>query len=176
MEQVRHFGFMVKDVYRLWVRLFEQRLPQLGMTFTQCKVLVFLSRNEGTTQAKLAEASDTEPMTLVRVLDRMERDGWIERRPDPADRRAYRLHLKPASSRVLTEIVRIGEKARNEALAGLAAEQREQMMDMLEHVRTNLVALVSAGEPTNATKQDDSPRARPLPTRTTRPRRRKATS
>ena len=115
MEQVRHFGFIVKDVYRLWVRLFEQRIPQLGMTFTQCKVLVFLSRNEGTTQAKLAEASDTEPMTLVRVLDRMEHDGWIERRPDPADRRAYRLHLKPASSPVLAETLRIAEKARNEA-------------------------------------------------------------
>ena len=185
MEQVRHFGFIVKDVYRLWVRLFEQRIPQLGMTFTQCKVLVFLSRNEGTTQAKLAEASDTEPMTLVRVLDRMERDGWIERRPDPADRRAYRLYLKPESSPVLAEILRIAEKARNEALAGLTGEQREQMTEMLEHVRRNLVAMVSAGEPrddaeSRGTKQNgkhnDSLRARRVPTRTTRTRRRKATS
>jgi len=185
MEQVRHFGFIVKDVYRLWVRLFEQRIPQLGMTFTQCKVLVFLSRNEGTTQAKLAEASDTEPMTLVRVLDRMESDGWIERRPDPADRRAYRLHLKPASSPVLAEILRIADKARSEALAGLSAEQREQMTEMLEHVRKNLVAMVSAGEPATAAeargsrqngKHDDSLRARRLQTRTTRTRRRKATS
>jgi DNA-binding MarR family transcriptional regulator len=156
--------------------LFEQRIPQLGMTFTQCKVLVFLSRNEGTTQAKLAEASDTEPMTLVRVLDRMERDGWIERRPDPADRRAYRLHLLPASNPVLAEILRIGEKARSEALTGLSAEQREEMMNMLEHVRTNLVALVSAGEP--STRENDSPRMRRLlPARTTtRSRRRKANS
>jgi MarR family transcriptional regulator, transcriptional regulator for hemolysin len=177
MEQVRHFGFVLKEVQRLWVRLVEQRLPQLGMTFTQCKVLVFLSRNEGATQAKLAETSDTEPMTLVRVLDRMERDGWIERRPDPADRRAHRLYLLPASNPVLAEILRIGEKARNEALAGLSGEQREQMMEMLEHVRTNLVALVSAGEPTN-TRQEDSPRVRAIrPTRTTtRPRRTKANS
>ena len=185
MEQVRHFGFIVKDVYRLWVRLFEQRIPQLGMTFTQCKVLVFLSRNEGTTQAKLAEASDTEPMTLVRVLDRMERDGWIERRPDPADRRAYRLHLKPASAQVLAEILSIAEKARNQALAGLSGEQREQMTDMLEHVRRNLVAMVSAGEPSHNAgprnakqngKRNDSLRARRVTTRTARSRRRKATS
>jgi MarR family transcriptional regulator for hemolysin len=144
-------------------------------------VLVFLSRNEGATQAKLAEASDTEPMTLVRVLDRMERDGWIERRPDPADRRAYRLYLRPASTPVLTEITRIGEKARSEALAGLSSEQREQMMSMLEHVRTNLVALVEAGEPASTAKpatQEDSPRARRVRARTTttRPRRRKANS
>jgi MarR family transcriptional regulator, transcriptional regulator for hemolysin len=178
MEQVRHFGFVLKDVYRLWVRLVEQRLPQLGMTFTQCKVLVFLSRNQGTTQAKLAETSDTEPMTLVRVLDRMERDGWIERRPDPADRRAYRLHLLPASNPVLQEILRIGEKARNEALTGLSGEQREQMMSMLEHVRTNLVALVAAGDaPAPAPRQENSARARRLvPARTSRSRLRKATS
>ncbi len=171
----------MKDVQRLWVRLFEQFLPQLGMTFTQCKVLVFLSRNEGATQAKLAEASDTEPMTLVRVLDRMERDGLIERRPDPADRRAHRLYLKPASSPILDEALRIGEKARSEALAGLSSEQREQMTNMLEHVRANLAALVSAGEPANAAKQEarptDSPRARRISARTTtRTRRRKATS
>jgi DNA-binding MarR family transcriptional regulator len=178
MEQVRHLGFVLKDVYRLWVRLFEQRLPQLGMTFTQCKVLVFLSRNEGTTQAKLAETSDTDPMTLVRVLDRMERDGWIERRPDPADRRAYRLHLRRASNPVLNEILTIGEKARNEALAGLSGEQREQMMNMLEHVRANLTALVAAGDqPADAPRETDSPRVRRLaPNRTTRARRTKAIS
>ncbi len=86
-------------------------------------------------------------MTLVRVLDRMERDGWIERRPDPADRRAHRLHLKPASEPVLEEITRIGEKARNEALAGISADEREQMMTLLERVRSNLVALLPAREP-----------------------------
>jgi DNA-binding MarR family transcriptional regulator len=178
MEQVRHLGFVLKDVYRLWVRVFEQRFPQLGMTFTQCKVLVFLSRNEGTTQAKLAEASDTEPMTLVRVLDRMERDDWIERRPDPADRRAYRLYLRPASNPVLQEIMRIGETARSEALAGLSGEQREQMMTMLEHVRANLVAIVAEGDqPASSSRKEDSPRARRRPpTRTTRARRRKAIS
>lgn len=185
MSQIRHFGFLVKDVSRLWVRHFEQRATQLGMSLTQCKVLVFLSRNEGATQAKLAELSDTEPMTLVRVLDRMQRDDWIERRPDPADRRAYRLYLKPASNPVLTEIFRIGEKARSEALTGLSAEQREQMMDMLEKVRANLVALVPATEtpspaaPRSAkpkAKQENPRRARRAAPATTRTRRRNASS
>jgi DNA-binding MarR family transcriptional regulator len=185
MEQVRIFGFLLKDIQRLYVRLFEQRVPQLGVTFTQCKVLVLLSRNEGTTQAKLAEVSETEPMTLVRVLDRMERDGWIERRADPSDRRAYRLYLKPASSPVLAEVLRIGEKIRAEALAGLSSEQREQLMNMLEQVRSNLVTLVPAGEPTSAgesrdAKQNGKPektrRARQTAPRTDRTRRRKASS
>ena len=183
MAQVRIFGFLLKDIQRMYVRLFEQRVPQLGITFTQCKVLVLLSRNEGTTQAKLAEVSETEPMTLVRVLDRMERDGWIERRADPADRRAYRLYLKPASTPVLEEVLRIGEKIRAEALAGLSAEQREQLMEMLERVRDNLVALVPAGDAAPAAearnakqngKQQNPRSARLTASRTDRTRRRKA--
>ncbi len=150
MEQIRHFGFLVKDVSRLWVRHFEQRAAQLGMSLTHCKVLVYLSRNEGATQARLAELSDTDPMTLVRVLDRMERDGWIERRADPTDRRAYRLYLEPASDPVLAEIMRIGDKVRSEALVGLSATEREQMMSMLERVRGNLVALLPAGDTTSS--------------------------
>lgn len=191
MEQsthIRHFGFLVKDVSRLWVRYFEQRAAQLGMSLGQCKVLVFLSRNEGTTQAKLAELSDTDPMTLVRVLDRMERDGWIERRPDPADRRAYRLHLKPASEPVIAEIMRIGEKVRNEALVGISAEERELMMTLLERIQRNLLALLPAHEPTptpppesRATRQKArdgaaAQRAQRSSTRTNRIRRRKASS
>lgn len=189
MDQVRHFGFLVKDVSRLWVRHFEQRATQLGMSLTQCKVLVYLSRNEGATQARLAELSDTDPMTLVRVLDRMERDGWIERRADPADRRAYRLYRKPASDPVLEEIARIAEKARAEGLAGLSAEQREQMMEMLEHVRRNLTALLPAGDApasaadARASKRVAKPKpptlktpARRTPPRPQRTRRRKASS
>jgi MarR family transcriptional regulator, transcriptional regulator for hemolysin len=185
-SHIRHFGFLVKDVSRLWVRYFEQRAAQLGMSLSQCKVLIFLSRNEGTTQAKLAELSDTDPMTLVRILDRMERDGWIERRPDPADRRAYRLHLKPASEPVLAEILRVGEKVRNEALVGISADEREQMMSLLERVHGNLVTLLPAHEPSpppesratrQKTRQEAAPqRAERADSRTNRIRRRKASS
>jgi DNA-binding MarR family transcriptional regulator len=134
------------------VRHFEQRAAQTGITLTQAKVLVFLSRNEGTTQTRLAELADMDPMTLVRVLDRMEKDGWIERRPDPSDRRAYRLYVKPASDPVLAEINRIGDKARGEALTGVSAEEREQLVTLLGRIQTNLEALV-AGPNNDAGKQ-----------------------
>jgi MarR family transcriptional regulator, transcriptional regulator for hemolysin len=142
MDRIRNLGFLLKDVSRLWVRMFEQRAEQLGMTLTHAKVLVFLSRNEGTTQVRLAELSDTDPMTLVRVLDRMERDDWLERRPDPNDRRVYRLFLKPAADPVLAEIHRIGDKARGEALAGLSNEERMGLISLLERIHTNLSAMV----------------------------------
>ena len=149
MDNIRNLGFLIKDVSRLWVRHFEQRAIQIGMTLTHAKVLMYLSRNEGATQTRLAELSDTDPMTLVRVLDRMEKDGWLERRPDPNDRRAYRLYLKRAADPVIAEIARIGDKARGEALAGVSAEDRAHLMNLIERIHGNLLALVpGANEPT----------------------------
>lgn len=180
MDPIRNIGFLLKDVSRLWVRHFEQRATQLNMTLTQCKVLVYLSRNEGTTQARLAELSDTDPMTLVRVLDRMQKDEWLERRPDPNDRRAYRLFLKPAADPVLAEIVRIGDKARAEAMAGLSADERAQLLALLERIRGNLLSLVPNGsEPSRHTESapGHNPPRRAQRARAAEPaRRRKASS
>jgi MarR family transcriptional regulator, transcriptional regulator for hemolysin len=148
MDRVRNLGFIMKDVSRLWVRYFESLADQIGMTLTQAKVLVFLSRNEGTTQVGLADLCDTDPMTLVRVLDRMEREGLLERRVDPNDRRVYRVFLRPAASPIIAEITRIGDKARGEALSGLSNDERTQLVSLLERVHGNLVALVpAASEP-----------------------------
>jgi len=144
MDPLRNLGFLLKSVSRLWVRLFEQRASQLAMTLSHAKVLVYLERHEGTTQARLAEITDTDPMTLVRLLDRMEKDGWLERRPDPADRRAYRVFLKPAADPVLAEIHRIADKARAEVLAGISAEERVQLMHLLDRIQQNLHALLAA--------------------------------
>lgn len=151
MDRVRNLGFLLKDVSRYWVRHFEQQAALQGITLTHAKVLVVLSRNEGATQARLAELSDTDPMTLVRVLDRLEKDDCLERRPDPNDRRAYRLYLKPASDPVLTEINRIGDKIRAAVLNGLSSEERMQLVTLLERVQTNLHNLVpTSNEPSQA--------------------------
>jgi len=94
MDLDRSFGFLVHDVARLFGRRFNQRaLLFLGLTRAQCKVLGYLARNEGINQAGLADLLEIKPMTLVRQIDRMEEDGWIERRPQPGDRRARRLVL-----------------------------------------------------------------------------------
>jgi len=177
MDRIRNLGFLMKDVSRLWVRYFESHADQIGMTLTQAKVLVFLSRNEGCTQARLAELCDTDPMTLVRVLDRMEKDGFLERRPDPSDRRVYRLFLLPGSDPILAAITRIGDQARGEALAGLSTEERTQLITLLERVHANLLALIPAtSEPARTSAPTNTPaRSRRTPYATPL-RRRKASS
>src|SRR5471032_123938 len=119
-DRLRNFGFLVRDVYRLYAKHFERYARDIELTLPQCKVLAHLSRNEGISQARLAELTETDPMTLVRTLDRMQQDGWIERRDDPVDRRAHCLYLLEAAKPVVNRMWKIAEQVRNEALSDLS--------------------------------------------------------
>jgi len=140
-DRLRNFGFLVRDVYRLYAKHFERRAREIELTLPQCKVLGHLSRNEGISQARLAELTDTDPMTLVRTLDRMQQDEWIERRPDPEDRRAHRLYLREAARPIMQRMWKIADQARQEALAALSLGEREQLVDLLERVHGTLLQL-----------------------------------
>lgn len=147
MDTLRNFGFLLKDVSRLSGLNFEREATGLNLTMAQCKVMIYLQRNQGISQVRLAYLTDTDPMTLVRILDRMEHDGWIERRQDPADRRARRLYMKDAAYPVLDEIWRIADRARAAALAGLDAAERDTLMSLLGRIHHNLTNLVPNAEP-----------------------------
>jgi DNA-binding MarR family transcriptional regulator len=140
-DRLRNFGFLVRDVSRLSAKHFQRNARELELSLPQCKVLGHLSRNEGISQARLAELTETDPMTLVRTLDRMQQDGWIERRPDPADRRAHQLFLREAAKPVLQRIWKIADQARNEVLAELSSAEREQLIELLERVHRTLSRL-----------------------------------
>ncbi|HEY4973609.1 MAG TPA: MarR family transcriptional regulator [Steroidobacteraceae bacterium] len=140
-DRLRNFGFLVRDVYRLYAKHFERYVREIDLTLPQCKVLGHLSRNEGISQARLAELTDTDPMTLVRTLDRMQQDAWIERRPDPEDRRAHRLYLRDAAKPVMQRMWKLADQARQEALAPLSVSEREQLVELLERVQGALLQL-----------------------------------
>ena len=136
----RNVGFLIRDVSRLWAKTFERRARDLNLTLAQCKVLATLSRNQGISQARLAELTDTDPMALVRTLDRMEQDRWIERQPDPADRRAHRLYLRSPADPVLDRIWEISDQSRSEALSALSAAERDKLLNLLARVHSALSA------------------------------------
>jgi len=140
-DRLRNFGFLLRDVHRLYAKHFERYARDIELTLPQCKVLGHLSRNEGISQARLAELTDTDPMTLVRTLDRMQQDQWIERRPDPGDRRAHRLYLREAAKPIMARMWKLADQARQEALSVLSVAEREQLMDLLERVQGALLQL-----------------------------------
>ncbi|HVH76074.1 MAG TPA: MarR family transcriptional regulator [Stellaceae bacterium] len=158
METEPSFGFLVHDVARLFARRFNQRSVQvLGLTRAQCRVLGYLARNEGINQAGLAELLEIKPMTLVRQIDRMEQDGWIERRPDPADRRARRLVLTAKARPILARIRELSAEVRNEAFASLSEADGQALVDLLRRIHNGMSERLGAAMP-----ERDMPTRRPV--------------
>src|ERR1700738_1911923 len=89
-------GFLLHDVARLLRRRFEQNARGSGLTRSQWQVLTYLAQNEGISQRGLAELLDVEPITLCRIVDKLQAFGLIERHPHPSDRRVWILHLTAA--------------------------------------------------------------------------------
>ncbi len=132
------FGFVLYETARLLAKRFDQRARALGLTRAQMQILAYLVTNEGINQAGLAELLEIEPISLARLIDRMEQAGWVERRPDPKDRRAWLLFITDKVKPILTKMVEVGQVVRAEALAGLSAAERTQILDMMLRVRRNL--------------------------------------
>jgi len=130
----RSFGFLVHDVARLYGRRFDRNGRRLGLTRAQCRTMGYLARNEGINQAGLADLLEIRPMTLVRQIDRMQEAGWIERRPDPTDRRARRLFLTDKARPVLGRIWDVATETQDQVLAALSPDQSDQLIELLRRV------------------------------------------
>ena len=133
---------LLHDIARLWRRRCDKavRAQLPGMTCARCAVLIHLERPPGINQAALAHSLDITPMTLVRLLDRLEADGLVSRRPDPHDRRA---HLLAPTAKALSFIARTYELARRierEAQVGLSDTETTQVHALLCRMRSNLTA------------------------------------
>lgn len=134
-------GYLIADLTRLFGRVFDRRASHLGLTRAQWRALKRIHEHEGLTQAALAELLDMEAIAVGRVLDRLQKAGFIERRPDPDDRRCWRLHLLPQSMQVMDSIAAVSERLREEALAGIGADDRATTLRVLAQVRDNLTRL-----------------------------------
>ena len=133
-------GFLVADVARLMRRAFQSRLEGTTLTYAQARALAWLARREGLRQVDLAEQLEIQPITLARLVDQVALAGLVERRPDPDDRRAYRLFLTPAAAPRLAEVRAIAQAIAAEALAGLDARQAAATLDALRRIRDTLAA------------------------------------
>ncbi|WP_206376824.1 MarR family winged helix-turn-helix transcriptional regulator [Sphingomonas sp. G-3-2-10] len=131
-------GFVLKDLSHVMRRAFDARARAIGVTRAQWQTLFVLSRNEGSNQGTLAELLDVEPITLCRMVDRLEEAGLVERRRDPADRRAWLIYLTPASHPMVAQLRELGDALNEEALDGIDDAEREQLTATLAKVRANL--------------------------------------
>jgi len=134
-------GYLIADLTRLFGRIFDRRAAHLGLTRAQWRALKRIHDAEGLTQAGLADLLDMEPIAVGRVIDRLQKAGFVERRADPADRRCWRLHLLPQSMQVMDGIGRVSSVLRDDAMQGVDPQDYDTTMRVLEQMRDNLIRL-----------------------------------
>jgi MarR family transcriptional regulator, transcriptional regulator for hemolysin len=141
-EDERHIGFLISDIARLMRTAFDRRVRRLGLTRSQWLVINRVNRRPGATQSELAEMLEVEKATAARMVDRMERKGWVERRPDAADRRVNRLHLTAEAELLQVQLAQIADRTVDDALALLSARERDQFTEWMRRVKRQLQAMI----------------------------------
>ena len=129
---------MLADTARLMRRSFDARAKQIGVTRPQWRVLSVLRRFEGVNQGGLAELLEVEPITVCRMVDRLQEAQLVERRPDPDDRRSWLLHLTPKAHELLGQLRPLAEEMLDEALEGVSDRDRGVLTQSLDQMRRNL--------------------------------------
>ncbi|MFW5824978.1 MAG: MarR family transcriptional regulator [Marinobacter sp.] len=136
------FPFAVARVTRRWRKLLDERLKDLGVTQARWSTMVYLQRGgEGLTQRELAHLMAIENPTLVRLLDSLEEQGLIERRPCKRDRRARRLYLTAAGERFMNDLNERGNILRDEMLKGIDDKDLEVALSVFHRVMDNAAEL-----------------------------------
>jgi MarR family transcriptional regulator for hemolysin len=123
-------------------KAFDRGAVGLGITRAQWKVLFKLTRRPGLRQIELADMLDIEPITLSRIVDRLEEAGLVERAADPADRRAWRLHVTAKAQPLVEKLRAVADEMAAEAFGGIDPKDIETARHVLGRVRENLCTTV----------------------------------
>lgn len=136
----RTLGFLLQDCWRLMRRRFVVLAREAGLPVnsSEANVLLHLTYGAGISQVALAAQLDIEPIALVRLLDRLQEAGLVERRPDRRDRRVRQIWLTPEAGPLIVRIRDITAIVRSEALSGFTACEREGLTSALLRVSGNL--------------------------------------
>jgi len=131
-------AFLLSDTSRLMRKRFDERARTIGATRSQWRTLAVLARHEGINQGGLAELLEIEPITVCRMIDRLEEAGKVERRRDPDDRRAWRIYLTEKARPFIEQFRELANELTNEVLDGISEADRTHMTALLQQMRANL--------------------------------------
>jgi MarR family transcriptional regulator for hemolysin len=138
--------YTLHDVTRQIRKHFDRRATRLELTRAQWRALKVTSRHEGLSQSELAEHLDMEAIPVGRVIDRLEKTGFVERRADPADRRRWRLYLTPKALAIVDEMDVIAGELRDDALRGIERDDLDTLLSVLNRIKENLATLDGSPE------------------------------
>lgn len=133
-------GFKLLDFARLYARRFHRRARALALDPIDCKTLLTLAHNQGVTQRRLADLASIDPVTMVRILDRLEAVDCIRRHPQPGDRRARSLAVTEKGASLLPEISRVVLEMQRATFSKLT----EQEQQVLTRAMDRLIAILKS--------------------------------
>ncbi len=143
-QQGESLGFLLNDMSRIMRKRFDRRARDLGLTRAQWRVLTRLRMRQGINQTTLADWLEVEPITLARHIDRLEEKGWVERRSDPNDRRAWLLYLDDSVRPILDEMQKISEWNNAAATRDFSDAECARFLADLQRVKASLLAAEQA--------------------------------
>ena len=152
----RDLLFLLHDVARLLRMDADRRARAHGMTRAQWGLLIWLERQPGLSQKELAELLEVEPITVARLIDRLEARGMVERRPDPRDRRIWRLHLCPPAHPMLREIACQRADIARMVTAGIDQPSQDAVTEALICMKATLTARRFEPEPADTLVEEVS--------------------
>jgi len=138
LDGTEKLGFLIHDAARLMRKRFESLGSRHGLSSAQWRLLVRVVKSEGVTQARLAELLEVEPISVSRLLDRMEEGGWIERRQDQNDRRVRMIFPTDKSRQAFEAIRGVAGEVFEQALMGLSPAERQTLIRGLATIVDNL--------------------------------------
>ena len=141
--------FEIAETAHALRKAFDRRAVGMGVTRAQWKVLFRLERQPGLRQIELADMLDIEPITLSRIIDRLEEAGFVERVADPADRRAWRLHVTARAQPLIEKLHAVADEMIAEAFAGIDPDQIAIARAVLGRVRENAARAVLMNRASN---------------------------
>lgn len=140
------FGFRLGQLARLWRARLDEKMRPHGLTQARWVVLMYLQRGaDGHQQKALAAFVGIEGPTLVHILDKLEKQGLIERRQDEADRRGKTVHLTDEGWRMIGVLDDVAVQLRKEHLAGISDADLAHCLAVFDRIQRQAVAAVSAG-------------------------------
>ena len=135
------FGYLLSDVTLLFRKHFDRRAVKFGLTRAQWRATKVLYHREGLRQTELAEFLEMEPIAVGRVIDRLQAAGFVERRHDPKDRRAWRLYTTEQARVIVDDMELIARDLRKDATVGIDYDELEQALAVINRIKENLLAL-----------------------------------
>ncbi|MBZ9741354.1 MULTISPECIES: MarR family winged helix-turn-helix transcriptional regulator [unclassified Mesorhizobium] len=137
-DGIDRLGFLIHDVQRLMRKRFEARASGLGLSSAQWRLLVRVAKEAGVAQARLAELLEIEPISVSRLVDRMEEGGWIERRSDATDRRVRMIFPTEKANAAYADVKSLAGEVYEESLSGVSPEDRRVLIRALDVIVRNL--------------------------------------